>query len=37
MDVRIDGWDIGGRWFGVVAGAAPRTGELPDGQTIPGA
>jgi len=24
-DVRIDGWDIRGRWFGVVVGATPRT------------
>jgi hypothetical protein len=35
VDVRIDGWDICGRWFGVVVGATPRTGELPRGQTIP--
>jgi hypothetical protein len=35
VDVRIDGWDIGGRWFGVVVGATPRTGELPRGETIP--
>ena len=28
VDVRIDGWDIRGRWFGVVVGATPRTGEL---------
>jgi len=35
VDVRIDGWDIRGRWFGVVVGATPRTGELPRGQTIP--
>jgi hypothetical protein len=34
-DVRIDGWDISGRWFGVVVGATPRTGELPRGETIP--
>ena len=34
VDVRIDGWDIRGRWFGVVAGT-PRTGELPRGETIP--
>jgi hypothetical protein len=33
--VRIDGWDICGRWFGVVVGATPRTGELPRGETIP--
>jgi hypothetical protein len=25
-DVRVDGWDIRGRWFGVVVGAAPRLG-----------
>jgi hypothetical protein len=34
-DVRVDGWDIRGRWFGVVVGATPRLGELPRGQTIP--
>ena len=32
--VRIDGWDIRGRWFGVV-GATPRLGELRRGETIP--
>ena len=35
VDVRIGGWDIRGRWFGVVVGATPRLGELPRGQTIP--
>ena len=35
LDVRIDGWDIRGRWFGVVIGATPRLGELPRGETIP--
>jgi hypothetical protein len=25
VDVRIDGWDIRGRWFGVVVGATPPT------------
>ena len=35
VDVRADGWDIRGRWFGVVVAATPRTGELPPGQTIP--
>ena len=35
VDVRIDGWDIRGRWFGVVVGATPRTGELRRGETIP--
>ena len=35
VDVCIDGWDIRGRWFGVVVGATPRTGELRRGQTIP--
>jgi hypothetical protein len=35
VDVRADGWNIRGRWFGVVVAAAPRTGELPPGQTIP--
>jgi len=35
VEVRVDGWDIRGRWFGVVVGATPRLGELPRGQTIP--
>jgi len=35
VDVRVDGWDIRGRWFGVVVGATPRTGELRRGETIP--
>jgi hypothetical protein len=35
VDIRIDRWDIRGRWFGVVIGATPRTGELPPGETIP--
>ena len=35
VDVRTGGWDIRARWFGVVVGATPRTGELPRGQTIP--
>jgi hypothetical protein len=35
VDVRIDGWDIRGRWFGVVIGATPRLGELHRGETIP--
>jgi hypothetical protein len=35
VDVRIDGWQIRGRWFGMVVGATPRTGELRRGQTIP--
>ena len=34
VDVRIDRWDIRGRWFGVVVEAAPRLGELR-GETIP--
>jgi hypothetical protein len=34
LDVRTGGWDIRGRWFGVVA-ATPGLGELPRGQTIP--
>ena len=34
-DVRIGGWDIRGRWFGVVVGATPRLGALPRGETIP--
>ena len=35
VDVRIDGWDIRGRWFGVVIAAVPRLGELPCGETVP--
>ena len=35
VDVRTGGWDIRGRWFSVVAGATPRTGELPRGEPIP--
>ena len=35
VDVRIDGWDIRGRWFGVIVGVTLRTGELPRGETIP--
>ena len=35
VDARTGGWDIRGRWFGVLAGATPRLGELPRGQTIP--
>ncbi len=36
VDVRIDGWDIRGRWFGgVVVGATPQLGELRRGETIP--
>jgi hypothetical protein len=35
VDVRIDGWDIRGRWFGVMVGATPRLGELPRGQKVP--
>ena len=34
VDVRVDGWDIRGRWFGVVVGATPRIGELPRAETI---
>ena len=33
VDIRIDGWDIRGRWFSVVVGATPRTGQLQRGQT----
>ena len=35
VDVRTGGWDIRGRWFGVVVGATPRLGELRRGETIP--
>jgi hypothetical protein len=34
VDVRTGGWDIRGRWFGVVVGATPRLGELARGETI---
>jgi hypothetical protein len=34
-DVRSDGWDIRGRWFGVVVVATPRLGKLRRGETIP--
>ena len=34
-DVRVDGWDIRGRWFGVVVVATPRLGGLSRGETIP--
>ena len=33
-DVRAGGWDIRGRWFGVVIQATPRLGPLPRGETI---
>jgi hypothetical protein len=33
-EIGIGGWDIRGRWFGVV-GATPPTGELRRGETIP--
>jgi hypothetical protein len=35
VDVCVDGWDIRGRWFGVIVGAMPRLGELRRGETIP--
>ena len=35
VDVRSDGWDIRGRWFGVVVVATPRLGQLRRGETIP--
>ena len=34
IDVRGDGWDIRGRWFGVVVEATPRLGALPRGETV---
>src|SRR5882672_4227733 len=34
IDVRTDGWDIRGRWFGVVVAATPRLGVLRRGETI---
>jgi hypothetical protein len=35
VDVRSGGWDIRGRWFGVVVVATPRLGQLRRGETIP--
>ena len=35
VDVHADGWDIRGRWFGVVVEATPRLGALRRGETIP--
>jgi hypothetical protein len=35
IDVRVDGSDIRGPWFGVVVGASPRLGELRRGEVIP--
>ena len=35
VDVRTGGWDIRGRWSGVVVGATLRLGELRRGETIP--
>ncbi len=35
VDVRVDGWDIRGRWFGVVVASTPGLGELRRGETIP--
>jgi hypothetical protein len=35
VDVHGEGWDIRGRWFGVVVAATPRLGELRRGETIP--
>jgi hypothetical protein len=35
VNVRIDGWDVRGRWFGVVVVATARLGELRRGETIP--
>jgi len=36
LDVRIDGWDIRGRWFGVVVGATPRLGSCHAARRSPG-
>ena len=35
VDAHTGGWDIRGRWFGVVVAATPRLGELRRGETIP--
>ena len=37
VDVRIGGWDIRGRWFGVVVGATPRTGSCDAARRFHGA
>jgi hypothetical protein len=37
VDVRIDGWDIRGRWFGVVVRATPRLGNCGAVRRSPGA
>jgi hypothetical protein len=37
VHVRDGGWDIRGRWFGVVVAATPWLGELQRGETIHGA
>jgi hypothetical protein len=36
IDVRADGWDIRGRWFGVVVVATPRLGGLHAARRSPG-
>jgi len=35
VDVHTGGWDIRGRWFGVVVEATPRLGALRRGETVP--
>jgi len=37
VDIGMDGWDIRGRWFGIVVGATPRTGDLPRARRFHGA
>jgi len=35
VDACIEGWKIRDRWFGVVVGTTPRTGDLRRGETVP--
>ena len=35
VDVRVDGWDTRGHWFGVIVAATPWLGEWGVSETIP--
>ena len=37
VDVRVDGWDIRGRWFGVVVGLRRGSGSCGAARRSPGA
>ena len=37
VDVRIDGWDTRGRWFGVIVGPRPGSGSCHTARRSPGA